>query len=105
MYAIVQVGSSQYKVSEGDNIETQLLDKEAGASIHLEEVLLLADGDNLKVGQPYLKDVTVEAKVIRQFLADKVISFKFRRRKDSKWTKGHRQKLTLLNITKIKKAG
>jgi len=103
MFAIVQVGAFQYKVQEGDSIETQRIDKEDGASIKLDQVLLLSDGADLKVGQPFLKDVMVEAKVVRQVLADKVLSFKFRRRKNSKWTKGHRQKMTLLNITKIKK--
>ena len=101
MYAIVQVGSLQYKVSEGDSIDTQLLEGKDGKDIALDKVLLLADGPNVKIGQPYLKGVKITAKILRHHLADKVISFKFRRRKDSLWKKGHRQKLVTLNITKI----
>ena len=101
MYAIIQVGSLQYKVSEGDSIDTQLVDGKDGKDITLDKVLLLADGSNVKIGQPYLKDVKVTAKILRHHLADKVISFKFRRRKNSLWKKGHRQKLVTLNITKI----
>ena len=101
MYAIVQVGSQQYKVSEGDSIDTQLLDDKEGINITLDKVLLVADGENVKIGQPYLKDAKVTAKVLCHHLADRVISFKFRRRKNSLWKKGHRQKLTTLSIAKI----
>ena len=101
MYVVVQVGSKQYKISEGDVINTELLDTKEGSSVTLDKILLLADGSAVKIGQPYLKSVKVTAKVIRHHLADKVISFKYRRRKDSLWKKGHRQQLTSLNITKI----
>ncbi len=101
MYAVVQVDSKQYKISEGDVIDAQLLDNKEGSNITLDKILLLADGSVVKIGQPYLKNVKVTAKVVRHHLANKVISFKYRRRKDSLWKKGHRQKLTSLNITKI----
>ena len=101
MFAIVQVGSLQYKISEGDLIETQHFDNKEGANVALDKVLLFANGSTVKVGQPYVKGIKVTAKVIRHFLSDKVISFKYRRRKDSFWKKGHRQRLTTLNITKI----
>ena len=101
MYAIVQVGSLQYKISEGDSIDTQLFGSKEGANVTLDKVLLFADGATVKIGQPYIKGIKVTAKVMRHHLAAKVISFKFRRRKNSLWKKGHRQKLTTLNITKI----
>ena len=101
MYAIVEVGALQYKISEGDSIDTQLLDGKDGKDITLDKVLLIADGSNVRIGQPYLKGVKVIAKIVRHHLADKVISFKYRRRKNSLWKKGHRQKLVTLNITKI----
>jgi len=101
MYTIVEVGSLQYKVSEGDNITVNRFDEKEGKSITLDKVLLFSDGKAVMVGQPYLKDVKVTAKVLRDCLGEKLISFKFRRRKNSKWKKGHRQKLTTLNITKI----
>ena len=101
MYAIVQLGSQQYKVSEGDSIDTVLMNEKEGASVNLDKVLLFASDSKVKVGQPYLKGVKITAKVIRHFKAGKVISFKYRRRKDSFWKKGHRQNLTTLSITKI----
>ena len=101
MFAIVQVGSLQYKISEGDSIETQHFDNKEGANVTLDKVLFFADGPTVKIGQPHVKGVKVTAKVIRHHLADKVISFKYRRRKNSLWKKGHRQKLTTLNIAKI----
>ena len=101
MFAIVELGSLQYKISEGDSIEAQLLDQKEDKSITLDKVLFFADGQTVKIGQPYLKDVKVTAQVVDHHLADKVISFKYLRRKNVSWTKGHRQKLTTLSITKI----
>ena len=101
MYAIIQVGSFQFKVSEGDSIDTQILEGKDGSSITLDKVLMLCDNSTIRIGQPYLKDVKVTAKVVRQHLADKVVAYKYRPKKDSAWKKGHRQKLTSLSITKI----
>ena len=101
MFAIVQVGSQQFRVKEGDKIETQRLDDKEGINVSLDKVLLFSDGTTVKVGQPYLKGVKVTAKVVNHSLDRKVVSFKYRRRKNSLWKKGHRQKLTTLHITKI----
>ena len=101
MYAIVQVGSLQYKVSQGDIIEVQRLNDEEGKSITLDKVLLCADGQTVKIGQPYLKDTKIAAKITRHHLDDKVVAFKYKRRKNFAWKKGHRQRLTALEITKI----
>jgi len=101
MYAVVEIDSAQYKVSEGDTIDVNRLKDDTGKSVTLDKVLLFAKGSDVRVGQPYLKDVKVTAKVVEQPLGDKVIAFKYRLRKDSKSKKGHRQKLTSLNITKI----
>ncbi len=101
MYAIVQVGSLQYKVAEGDFIDTQILEEKEGKSITLDKVLLIDDGKDVQIGYPFLKGAKVTAKVTDQHLADKVISFKYSRREGWEWKKGHRQKLTRLNITKI----
>ena len=101
MYAIVQVGSLQYKVSEGDIIDVQKLDQEAGKSILLDKVLLYAKGQTVQIGQPHLKDVKVTAKVIGEIKDEKVFSFKYKKRKNTSWRKGHRQKLTALTIEKI----
>ena len=101
MYAVVQVGSYQYRVSEGDLIEANRLEEEKGKNVTLDKVLLYANGSDIRVGQPFLKGVKVTAKVVDHALGEKVIAFKFRRRKGYKKKKGHRQKLTVLNITKI----
>jgi large subunit ribosomal protein L21 len=101
VYAIIQVGSSQIKVSEGDVIDAHRIKEEAGKSITFDKVMLFAKGTDIRIGQPYLKDVKVTAKVVEQRLDDKVVAYKYRKRKNSASKVGHRQKLTALNITKI----
>ena len=101
MFAIGQLGSLQYKISEGDVIEAQTLEGEKKDSVTLDKVLLFANDADVRIGRPFLKDVTVTAEILRQHLGEKVISYKYRRRKTSAWKKGHRQKLTALRIKKI----
>lgn len=101
MYAIIQVGSSQIKVSEGDVIDADRFKEEEGKIVTLDKVLLFAKGSDIRIGQPYLKDVKVTAKVIKHGLGDKVVAYHYRKRKNSAKKTGHRQRLTSLNITKI----
>ena len=101
MYAIVEVGSSQYKISEGDTINVDRLDQDTGKSFKIDKVLLLASGNKVEVGQPYLKDVKITAKIVSELRGPKVTAFKYRRRKDSQKKTGHRQDLSAVNITKI----
>ena len=101
MYAIIELGGNQYKVSEGDVIETNRLPLEKGNDFAIEKVLCFVDGEDIRIGQPLLPDVKVTAKITGHPLDDKKISFKYRRRKESASKVGHRQKLTALNITKI----
>ena len=101
MYAVVQIGGSQYKIAEGDVIRTNRLKDDEGSEITLEQVLLFANGTEVRVGQPFLDGVKVTAKVQNHVAGSKVLAFKFRRRKDSATLRGHRQKLTVLSITKI----
>lgn len=102
MYAIVQIGARQYKVAEGDVIEVEKLAAKKEKSTTLDNVLLVKDKKEVKVGQPYLKDVKITAEVLGDFKAKKVISYKYRRRRaSSDWKKGHRQLLTRLKIDKI----
>ena len=101
MYAVIQVGSFQFKVAQGDMIDAPKLDSEVGKSFDITDVLLVADGDKVRVGDPLVKGATVTAKVVRHLLDDKDIRFTFRKRKDSRKTIGHRQQLTALNIVKI----
>lgn len=101
MFAIVQIGNSQFRVSEGDTIDAQRIEAEEGKNLNLDQVLLFAKGSDIRVGQPYVKDVKVSAKVVQKSLGRKVIALKYRRRKNSATKKGHRSRLTSLNITKI----
>ena len=101
MYAIVKVGSDQFKVSEGDIIEVDRMDEASGKKITLEEVLMVSDGKEVKVGQPTLSNSRIEAEVVEETLGEKVFSFKYRRRQSSALKKGHRTKFTVLKITKI----
>jgi len=101
MYAVVEVGSFQYKVSEGDTIEVNRLDEKPGKSITLDPVLIYAHGKDIRIGQPQLKDIKVKARVVDHTLDEKKIAFKHRRRKGYTRKVGHRQKLTALMIEKI----
>jgi len=101
VYVIIQVGSSQFKVSEGDVIDAHRLNEKEGKNITVDKVLLFAKGSDVRIGQPYLKDVKVTAKVVKHVLDDKLVAYTYRKRKNSARKVGHRQKLTALNITKI----
>jgi large subunit ribosomal protein L21 len=101
MYAVVEVGSIQFKVAEGDSIDVQRFECDDKKAITLQKVLMYENGSDIRIGQPYLKDVKVSAEVKSEFLAPKVIAFKFRRKKRSGSKIGHRQKLVTLVIKKI----
>lgn len=101
MYAVVQVGATQFKISEGDIIDADRLPQEPGKNITLDKVLLFAKGADVRIGQPYVKDVKITAEVVKHSRGKKKVAFKFRRRKSSQKKIGHRQNLTVLNITKI----
>ncbi len=101
MYAVIEVGAKQYKVETGDVIEVEKLEGDNGKDITLDKVLLVSGEDKVEVGTPYLKGAKVAATLVAQTKAEKVVSFKYRRRKSKDWTKGHRQKLTTIKIGKI----
>ena len=92
-YAVIQTGGKQYRVAEGDLIEVEKLD--------IEEVLLISDGTKVSIGTPLLKGAAVTAEVVEQFKDEKVIAFKFKRRKGYHRTVGHRRQLTRLKIKSI----
>ncbi|HLD82841.1 MAG TPA: 50S ribosomal protein L21 [Candidatus Omnitrophota bacterium] len=101
MYAIIEVGAKQYNVKKGDIIEVEKLEAKEGKDITLKNVLLLSKAKSVEIGQPYLKEYKVVAAVLGNIKGEKSISFKYRRRKSSHWTKGHRQQLTRLRIKEI----
>jgi len=99
-YAIVKTGGKQYRVAEGDVIDVEKLDVEAGSDTNL-EVLMVSNGSALQVGSPTLTSATVTAEVVDQHKGDKVIAFKYKRRKGYHRTVGHRRQLTRLKIKTI----
>jgi large subunit ribosomal protein L21 len=102
MYAVIQFGSDQFKVSEGDIIEVDRLEGEDGKTITVDDVLMISDGKDIKIGQPALSGAKVQAEVVKETLGDKVVAYKYWKRKANAFKKGHRPKLTALKITKIK---
>lgn len=100
MYAVIKTGGRQYKVSEGDTITMDRLVGNAGDKVTFDNVLLVG-GDNVQVGSPLLKGTSVEAEIEDQNRSDKVIVFKFKRRKNYKRTRGHKQQQTVVKISKI----
>ena len=105
MYAVIETGGKQYRVEVGTQLEVELLDVEPGATINLDRVLLVADGDTASIGQPVVTDAQVSAEVVSQIRGPKTISFKYRPKARSRVKKGHRQELTVLRISDIVLAG
>ena len=101
MYAVVSTGGKQYKLAQGDICRVEKLDAEEGASIELDKVLLIADGDKINIGAPLVKGGKVTATVKAHGRAKKVEIMKFRRRKHHQKKTGHRQHYTEIEITGI----
>ena len=100
MYAVLVTGGKQYRVMQGETLRVELLEAETGSEVKFDNVLMLGDGDGIKVGDA-LKGASVSAKVIGHGRADKVRIVKFRRRKHHRKQMGHRQYFTEIEITGI----
>ena len=101
MFAVVETGGKQYKVSVGDFIEVEKLDAEVGAKVNL-NVLLVSDGENVKAGNPYVEGAQAIAEVVEHGKGDKIVVFKYKPKKNVRRKQGHRQPYTKLKITEIK---
>lgn len=101
MFAIVQIGSHQYKVKENDFIFVDRLAGKEESNITCDRVLLVADKDNVSIGNPVVENASVTATVVNHLKGDKIIVFKKKRRKGYQKSNGHRQLLTQLKIDKI----
>lgn len=101
MYAIVRTGGKQYQVACGDQLRVEKLDGNVGDIVNLDDVLMVVDGDDVKIGQPVLESAKVVAKIAEQGRAKKVIVFKKKRRKGYQVKRGHRQSFTGLKIEEI----
>jgi len=101
VYAILELGGRQYKVASDDVIEVNKLETAEDKEVKFDKVLLVADGEKIKVGQPYVAGASVVAEVLGRTKGEKIVVFKYHRRKDSHKKTGHRQQLTKLKIKKI----
>ena len=102
MYAIIESGGKQRRVSPGGLVTLEKLDGEAGSQVELSKVLLVADGDQVRVGAPYLQGARVMSEIVRQGRGPKITVFKFKRRKRYRRTQGHRQAQTTVRIKEIR---
>ncbi len=101
MYAIIKTGGKQYKVQEGDVVRVEKLDVEEGSVVQFNDVLAISNDDGLKVGSPVVDGAVVEANVVSQGKAKKIIVFKYKAKKNYRKKQGHRQPFTQVQITKI----
>ena len=101
MYAVVKIKNQQYRVSPDLKLQVPLLDNEVGDTLSFDEVLMLADGEEIKVGAPTVDGATVAAEVLAHGRSRKIIVFKKKRRKNYRRKNGHRQQFTEIRITGI----
>jgi len=101
MYAVIATGGKQYRVTEGETLKVEKLAGEEGSEVELDQVLMIADGENIQVGTPALENGTVTATIKSHGRAKKVEIVKFRRRKHHRKQMGHRQSYTEIEVTKI----
>ncbi|ACV58829.1 50S ribosomal protein L21 [Alicyclobacillus acidocaldarius] len=104
MYAIVETGGKQYKVSQGDTLVVEKLEGEVGSEIVLDKVLLVQNEGQVQVGSPYLQGAKVVAKVVEHGRGEKIIVFKYKPKKNYHKKQGHRQPYTKLTVESIQLA-
>lgn len=101
MYAVIKTGGKQYRVQEGEVLKVEKLAADVGETVELDQVLALKTGDDLKIGTPLVEGAKVQAKVLAQGKAKKIIVFKYKPKKNYRKKQGHRQSYTSLRIEKI----
>lgn len=101
MYAVIRTGGKQYRIQVGEKLKVEQIEAERGSELVLDQVLMVADGDKISMGNPLVEGATVSAKVLDQGRRDKIRIFKMRRRKHYQKHQGHRQNFTEIQITGI----
>ncbi len=101
MYAVIETGGKQYRVSAGQTVRVEKLEGEKGTSVAIDKVLLVANEGDLKVGSPYLAGASVKARIIEQHRTRKVVVFRYKPKKGVRVKNGHRQPYTALQIDSI----
>lgn len=103
MYAIIESCGKQYKVAEGDVVFFEKLDTEEGKKVTFDKVILVSEEGTVEIGNPYVKGVKVEGKVVSHGKGKKIVVFKYKAKKNYRRKQGHRQPYTKVEITSIKK--
>jgi large subunit ribosomal protein L21 len=101
MYAVIQTGGKQYRVKSGEQVKIESLTAEVGAAVSFDQVLMVGEGEGIKLGAPYVSGAKVKATVVSHGRGEKVRIFKMRRRKHYAKTQGHRQNFTEVRIDEI----
>ena len=101
MYAVIESGGKQHRVSSGDEVMVEKLAGDVGETISFDKVLLTSDGEKVSVGKPYLEDAKVLGRITRHDKHKKIVDFKYKRRKGYRRKKGHRQQFTVVRIEDI----
>jgi large subunit ribosomal protein L21 len=101
MYAVVNTGGKQYKVQAGDVLRVEKLPGDVGSPVTFDKVLMVADGEDVTIGQPVLEKASVKGTIVEQGRAKKIIVFKYKRRKRFRRKQGHRQAFTAVKIDSI----
>jgi len=101
MYAVIETGGKQYRVSEGDVITVEKLNVEDGANVELDKVLILGEGSDIQVGSPYIQGAKIMGRVVENGKAKKVVIFKYKSKKDYRKKQGHRQPYTMIEILSL----
>jgi large subunit ribosomal protein L21 len=101
VYAIIQTGGKQYRVTPGDVLRVERLPGERGDEVMLDQVLLVSDGDNFQVGQPLVPNASVRTQIVQQGKGKKLLVYKKKRRKNYRRKQGHRQWFTALQVGEI----
>ena len=102
MYVIIRSGGKQYRAEVGATVDVDRLPQEVGETLEISDVLLVADGDDTRIGLPKVEGATVTATVVEQFRGKKIIVYKYRQRTNYRRKQGHRQYYTRLRIEDIK---
>ena len=101
MYAVIKTGGKQYRVQQGDVIFVEKIDSQADEAVTFEEVLLVNDGDQTRIGAPTVAGAKVEGKVLGQVKGQKIVVYKYKAKKNERKKQGHRQPYTKIKITAI----
>lgn len=101
MYAVIETGGKQYRVQEGDVVFVEKIDVAEGDAVNFDKVLLVSNEGSINAGKPYVEGAKVEATVVEQGKAKKIIVFKYKAKKNERKKKGHRQPFTKVKIEKI----